>query len=49
MIQQYSSKGKVNGINGAVDMDWLYDESILSNFIQEKVKESFAATASKVL
>ena len=49
MIQQYSSKGKVNGINGAVDMNWLYDESILSNFAQEKVKESFAATASKVL
>ena len=30
-IQQYSSTGKVNGINGYVDMDYLFDESMLNN------------------
>ena len=30
-IQQYTSSGRVNGINGNVDMDWLFDESMLTN------------------
>lgn len=34
-IHQYSSKGKVRGITGYVDMDWLLDASILSNNISE--------------
>lgn len=28
-MQQYTSKGKVNGIKGNVDMDWLFDASML--------------------
>ena len=32
-IQQYTSSGRVAGINGNVDMDWLFDESMLSNSI----------------
>lgn len=31
VIQQTGSTGKVNGINGNVDMDTLYEESMLSN------------------
>ena len=30
-IQQYTSTGKVNGINGYVDMNYLFDETMLNN------------------
>ena len=30
VIQQYTSDGTVDGIQGTVDMDWLFDESMLS-------------------
>ena len=30
-MQQYSPYGKVNGINGNVDMDWLFDESMIKD------------------
>lgn len=30
-IWQYSWKGKVNGLNGDVDMDYLYDEALIKN------------------
>ena len=53
MIQQYSSKGRVNGISGNVDLDYLFDQSILSNKQQIKVTNDAAASgkvlASKVL
>ena len=30
-IWQYTSKGKVNGINGNVDLNYLYDDNIINN------------------
>lgn len=30
-MQQYSPSGKVNGIGGKVDMDWLFDESMMNS------------------
>ena len=31
VMQQYTSSGKVNGISGNVDMDWLFDASMMSD------------------
>lgn len=30
-LQQYSNNGKVSGINGSVDLDWLFNEELLKN------------------
>ena len=38
-IQQYSSKGSVNGISGNVDMNYLYDLSIMSGEPVEKKED----------
>ena len=43
-IWQYSWKGKVNGINGDVDMNYLYDEML----IKSSVKASTGSKASQV-
>ena len=48
VIQQYTSSGKVNGINGNVDLDYLFDESMLPNQ-QSQIGKIVAATASKVI
>ncbi len=32
-MQQYTSTGKINGINGYVDMNYLFDETMLNNTI----------------
>ena len=39
-IWQYTSKGHVNGINGNVDLNYLYDESIINNENSENSKYS---------
>lgn len=36
-IHQYSSEGNVNGINGTVDMDYLFDKTMLSNDVKTSV------------
>lgn len=33
VIHQYTSKGKISGINNYVDLNWLLDESMLSNTV----------------
>lgn len=48
VIQQTGSTGKVSGINGNVDMDTLYEESMLSND-GGKEETTMGATASKVI
>lgn len=48
VIQQYTSSGKVNGINGNVDLDYLFDESMLPKQ-QSQISKIVAATASKVI
>lgn len=45
VIQQTGSTGKVNGINGNVDMNTLYDESML----ETKAEAAKGRTASKVI
>lgn len=40
ILWQYTSKGKVNGIAGNVDMNYLYDESLLDDNEEEPVTES---------
>ena len=47
-IQQTGSTGKVSGINGNVDMNILYEESMLSND-GGKEEAAMGATASKVI
>lgn len=56
-MQQYSSSGKVNGIGGNVDMDWLFDESMMKDTqtttktettIQKK-EETITVTADRVI
>ena len=50
VIQQYSSSGKVDGIQGKVDMDWLFDESMISDIqIEKKEEETIQVTANKVI
>ena len=46
-IWQYSWKGKVNGINGDVDMNYLYDDSLfnLKNAIAEETSTKTSNTA----
>lgn len=39
ILWQYTSSGKVNGISGKVDMNYLYDESILDDNEDETVVE----------
>jgi len=40
VIYQYSESGKVSGINSKVDMNWLYDESMIkSEKIDTAIKE----------
>lgn len=48
VIQQTGSTGKVNGINGNVDMDTLFDESMLLNTDGEE-ENKMSVTASKVV
>lgn len=48
VIQQTGSTGKVSGINGNVDMDTLYEESMLSND-GGKEETTMGATAQDVL
>lgn len=57
VMQQYSSSGKVNGISGKVDMDWLFDESMMKDTqtttktettIQKK-EETIVVTADRVI
>ena len=48
VIQQTGSTGKVNGINGNVDMDTLFDESMLLNTDGEE-ENKMSVTASKVI
>lgn len=36
-IWQYTSKGRVNGINGNVDLNYLYDDNIINNENKENV------------
>lgn len=38
VLWQYSSSGKVNGISGNTDMNYLYDESLLDDESKEPVK-----------
>lgn len=40
ILWQYTSSGKVNGIAGNVDMNYLYDESLLDDNEEEPVTES---------
>lgn len=40
ILWQYTSKGKVNGISGNVDMNYLYDESLLDDNEEEPVVEN---------
>lgn len=58
VMQQYSSSGKVNGISGNVDMDWLFDESMMTGTnattpTQETAKEEtqkmIEVTAERVI
>ena len=50
VIQQYSSSGKVDGIQGRVDMDWLFDESMISDAqIAKTEEEIIQVTADKVI
>lgn len=58
VMQQYSSSGKVNGINGNVDMDWLFDESMMKDNQtttnetkkgETKVNETIQVTADRVI
>jgi GH25 family lysozyme M1 (1,4-beta-N-acetylmuramidase) len=34
-MQQYTSTGRINGINGYVDMNYLFDETMLNNIIAQ--------------
>lgn len=43
LLQQYSNSGKVNGINGNVDMDYLYSE--ISSNIQNENKNGYSRDA----
>ena len=57
VMQQYSSSGKVNGISGNVDMDWLFDESMMKDAqtttktetTTQKKEETIAVTANRVI
>ena len=57
VMQQYSSSGKVNGISGNVDMDWLFDESMMKDTqtttktetTTQKKEETIAVTADRVI
>lgn len=49
VIQQTGSTGKVNGISGNVDMDTLFDESMLSSNTTGKEETTMGYTASKVI
>jgi lysozyme len=47
-VQQTGSTGKVNGISGNVDMDTLYDESMLSNDDGKKETATRAKTVDEI-
>ena len=52
VMQQYTSGGKVNGISGNVDVNWLFDESMLKDEKTTVTKTSsteITITADKVL
>lgn len=50
VIQQYTSKGRVNGINGNVDMNYLFDQSMLSKNTTTAIKkEDSLITPAKVI
>lgn len=57
VMQQYSSSGKVNGISGNVDMDWLFDESMMKDAqtttktetTTQKKEETIEVTADRVI
>lgn len=48
-IWQYSSKGKVKGINGDVDLDWLVNDSLLGSIEPAMTKKTNEEIASEVL
>lgn len=49
MMQQYSFKGKVNGINADVDMNKLFDDSILNESKKTESVKSVEAIAKEVI
>ena len=48
-IQQYTSTGKVNGINGYVDMNYLFDETMLNNTNSQQTANNNIVTADDAL
>ena len=49
-LQQYSSNGVVSGIDGKVDMNYLFDETMLSvNDDTQKENANMGTTAQKIL
>lgn len=48
-IWQYSDSGKVDGISGNVDMNHLYDESIISDFPKDEIKKTNEEIADEVI
>ena len=49
VLWQYTSTGKVDGISGKVDMNYLYDESLLDNNEEEPVVEDEETKRTKEL